>query len=182
MKNHIELLRDYGFRWGNPDEFGEFHQNDGTAMFMQGPDGKIWKTSQLQEVIDDIESGALQKRLAAESQEGLKAILKDHAPDIVEMVEVVRGLVKTTAPELHEEVKSGWGALLYRGNGMVCAITPRKTHIHLTFYKGTQLTDPEELLTGSGEELRHIEIYSMADIQQESFASLIREALHIDQG
>jgi hypothetical protein len=103
------------------------------------------------------------------------------APEITQIVESLRDLVKATAPDLQGEVKSGWGALVYKGNGMVCAISPHKTHVHLTFYKGTQLTDSDEILTGSGEELRHIKIYTMADMQQTSFAALIREALHIDQ-
>jgi len=177
MKNHIELLREYGFRWGNPDENGEFQQNDGTAMFLQGPDGKIWKTSQLEEVIADIESGALQSRLAAESTE---SILMNHTPQITEIVEALRDLVKFTAPDLKEEVKSGWGALVYKGNRMVCAISPHKTLVHLTFYKGTMLSDPDEILTGSGEQLRHVKIYSRADIQPVPFTALIREALEID--
>ena len=182
MKNHIELLRDYGFQWGNPREDGQFEQNDATAMFLLGPDGKVWKNSQLKEIIADIESGELQKRLATDPGGALQAILSARSQEIGELVQTLRDLVKQIAPQLQEEVKSGWGAIVYRGNGMVCAISPHKTHVNLNFYKGAHLHDPGGLLQGIGKDMRHVRIQCNEDIRFEVLGAMLREAAQIDQG
>ena len=181
MKNHIELLRDYGFKWGNPRDDGQFEQNDATAMFLLGPDGKLWKNSQLKEIIADIESGALQKRLAADPGGALQAILSARSQEIAELVLSMRALVKQSVPQLREEVKAGWGAIVYRGNGMVCAISPHKTHVNVNFYQGAHLNDPRGLLQGIGKDMRHIKIQCANELQREALATMLREAYQIDQ-
>jgi hypothetical protein len=181
MKNHIELLRDYGFKWGNPREDGQFEQNDGTAMFLQGPDGTVWKNSQLNEIIADIQSGALQQRLAANPGDALQAILNSHSQEIAVMVENLRDLVKQSAPHLREEVKTGWGAIVYRAEGMVCAISPHKTHVNLSFYNGAHLSDSDGLLQGIGKDMRHVKIYCGEEIRWQALSEMLHEACQFAQ-
>lgn len=59
----------------------------------------------------------------------------------------------------------------------VCVIIPSKKGIKLGFYKGTELHDPEKLLTGSGKVHRYVEIKSESNIRSIALTALISEAL-----
>ena len=67
---------------------------------------------------------------------------------------------------------------------MICTIIPSKKGIKLGFYKGSELPDPEKLLTGSGKVHKYVEIKTAADIKNPALKKLINEALkayHIRQ-
>ena len=59
----------------------------------------------------------------------------------------------------------------------VCTIMPSKRGVKLGFYKGSELPDPEKLLTGSGKVHRYVEIKSEKDIQNRDLKQLVKEAL-----
>jgi len=60
---------------------------------------------------------------------------------------------------------------------MVCTIIPSKKGIKLGFYKGSELPDPENLLTGSGKVHRYVEIKSEKDIRSRAIKQLVKEAI-----
>jgi hypothetical protein len=60
---------------------------------------------------------------------------------------------------------------------MVCTIIPSKKGIKLGFYKGSELPDPESLLTGSGKVHRYVEIKSEKDIRSRAIKQLVKEAI-----
>ena len=60
---------------------------------------------------------------------------------------------------------------------MVCTIIPSKKGIKLGFYKGSDLPDPENLLTGSGKVHRYVEIKSEKDIRRRAIRQLVKEAI-----
>lgn len=59
---------------------------------------------------------------------------------------------------------------------LVCAIAPYKAYINLIFGKGTLLSDPEKILTGTGKRARHVKIQLLADMEKPAVAALVREA------
>lgn len=59
----------------------------------------------------------------------------------------------------------------------VCVIIPSKKGIKLGFYKGSELHDPEKLLTGSGKVHRYVEIKSEKDLGKRALKQLIKEAI-----
>ena len=110
----------------------------------------------------------------------LEEILAGHSPKIISLVNILRELVHSADPNLAIEVKTGWGNITYRKNGIVCAISPHKAHVNLHFYKGAKMEDPSGLLEGSGKELRHVKIRTSEDIQQDAIIQLVQEAARID--
>ena len=60
---------------------------------------------------------------------------------------------------------------------LICTIIPSKKGIKLGFNRGSELPDPEKLLTGSGKVHRYVEIKSENDIQSPAFGALIREGI-----
>ena len=46
-------------------------------------------------------------------------------------------------------------------------IAPFKNHVNLGFYYGTELPDPQQLLSGTGKKLRHVKIRDISNITSE---------------
>jgi hypothetical protein len=118
--------------------------------------------------VDDLESQVAQ-------------LLADHIPEVQALAQALRRLVNAAAPELVEEVKTGWGNIVYKGRSVVCSITAFKQHADLGFYKGTSLSDPEGLLEGTGRGLRHVKIRKPEDIRTDALSALVRQAHQIDK-
>ena len=60
---------------------------------------------------------------------------------------------------------------------MICTIIPSRKGIKLGFYKGSELPDPENLLTGSGKVHRYVEIKSEKDIRSRAIKQLVKKAI-----
>ncbi len=56
-------------------------------------------------------------------------------------------------------------------------ILPHTSWINLGFYQGADLSDPDNLLEGSGAKMRHVKIRSLADAQKPAVRALIQGAL-----
>ena len=56
-------------------------------------------------------------------------------------------------------------------------IMPFAAWVNLGFYKGTDLPDPEGLLEGTGNKLRHVKIRSLDAVERPSIRALLAAAL-----
>lgn len=59
----------------------------------------------------------------------------------------------------------------------ICTMLLSKKGVKLGFYKGSELPDPQQLLTGTGNVHRFVEIKSMQDIRNPALKHLLDEAL-----
>ncbi len=57
-----------------------------------------------------------------------------------------------------------WRALCYKTNKYILAVHYKKDYARLDFFNGTKLNDPDKLLQGVGNKLRHIKIKSIEDV------------------
>ena len=58
-----------------------------------------------------------------------------------------------------------------------CMLPIYTNHLNLGFNKGTLLTDPNKLLTGSGNLIRHIDVKKPSDYRNPKVTELIKEAI-----
>jgi hypothetical protein len=58
-----------------------------------------------------------------------------------------------------------------------CMLPIYTNHLNLGFNKGTLLTDPNKLLTGTGKLIRHIDVKKPSDYRNPKVTELIKEAL-----
>lgn len=58
-----------------------------------------------------------------------------------------------------------------------CMLPIYTNHLNLGFNKGTRLTDPNKLLTGTGKLIRHIDVKKPSDYRNPKVAELIKEAI-----
>ena len=56
-------------------------------------------------------------------------------------------------------------------------ILPHKSWVNLGFFKGTDLSDPEGVLEGTGANMRHVKIHSLEQAKKPFVVELIRAAL-----
>ena len=80
---------------------------------------------------------------------------------------------------------AGYRSLSYGfGGGMrdhFAAIVLHKHHVNLQFYRGVDLSDPDDLLEGTGKAMRHVKIRDVEAVEDERIAALIRQAVELTQ-
>lgn len=104
------------------------------------------------------------------------SLVKKLNPKLRELAEKLRVIVKKTLPNAVETVKWGNPTYIIDGKNVTWLLTYRD-HVDLGFFKGAQLKS--KLLEGTGKGLRHIKVRTVADIQEEEFSRLLREAAKI---
>ena len=114
--------------------------------------------------------------MAEQTDPVVEEILARQKPEVRAIAEALRTLVRRTAPHLKEEGKPGWGNIVYRGRGVVCAISPHRGHVNLHFYQGASLEDPEGLLEGTGKALRHVKVRPSEEIPRQALVALVEQA------
>ena len=94
----------------------------------------------------------------------------------------LRELVMADHPELIETVRLGDGAASYgpgpkKTTESHVYIMPKQNYVNLGFFHATNLSDPDKLLEGTGQKMRHVKVHSLKDVENPALAALIAEAL-----
>lgn len=100
-------------------------------------------------------------------------------PEQVAVVNALRALVKRTAPEAQEVVK--WAQPVYQVNGPFAYMKAFKSHVNFGFWRGAEIGDPQGILHGDGDRMRHVKVTSAADIPAEQLEGMIREAVELNR-
>lgn len=101
-------------------------------------------------------------------------------PETQTLIQLLRDLIKSVAPEATERVATGWNIILYDAGGVFCYIQPGKGEVKLGFNWGRHLPDPRGLFTGGAKLMRNITFRSGADIRQQGVTELLHAAaLHM---
>lgn len=102
--------------------------------------------------------------------------LADRTPLQQTIIRALRRFVKRTAPTLVESVKWGNGCWL-KGKAPVAYVYAAPDHVQFGFFRGAQLDDPQQLLEGKGQYVRHIKLRRAKDLDEAAFAALLRQAV-----
>jgi hypothetical protein len=110
--------------------------------------------------------------------------LSTFPPEIQDLANQLRSLVKETVPNVKEAVYTGWKLIGYRvkkgrKDAYFCFIAPFPNRIMLGFEYGIQLFDPNLRLEGEGTQVRYLTVREKEDIEPESFRAFIAEAAQI---
>jgi hypothetical protein len=108
-------------------------------------------------------------------------IIGEASPKVKELAIRAKALIKEVMPEV---VEVGWPRQRIVGYGVgpkkmseqFCYIAVFKERINLGFYYGAELPDPEGLLEGTGELLRHVKISKPGQLDDPSVRQLIEVA------
>jgi hypothetical protein len=95
-----------------------------------------------------------------------------------EIVSEVRQIILTAAPEANESIK--WAQPVYEINGPFAYIKAFTNSVNFGFWRGVDINDPEKLLQGSGEKMRHFKLTSLDDINKPVFTDYIQQAIKLN--
>jgi hypothetical protein len=87
--------------------------------------------------------------------------LTGYPPEIGDVAERLRGVVREAVPEAIERVRTGWRLIGYdvpvgRRTRYFAFVAPEPEHVHLGFEYGIWMTDPDDLLLGAHLNLRKV--------------------------
>jgi hypothetical protein len=91
------------------------------------------------------------------------------------VAEGLRRLVKRAVPESRETVNP-WGIPTFDFHGPMCLLLVGRNHVTFGFVRGTSLSDPDELLEGTGKNLRHVKWKDAKQLCDPNLRQLIAEA------
>lgn len=95
--------------------------------------------------------------------------------DIAMLARDLRDVIRRGVPHASESIK--WGMPVYEQDGLICAIRCSRDHVALQFYtSGTELSDPDGLLEGTGKRMRHVKIRSKRDIKRRVLTLWLKQA------
>ena len=89
-----------------------------------------------------------------------KALIQDIMPDVVEVPWPKQRII-------------GYGVGPKKMSEQFCYIAVLKERINLGFYYGADLPDPENLLEGSGKDMRHIKIMQPKQLENPALRELV---------
>ena len=99
----------------------------------------------------------------------------DQSPKNRSLIRRLRMFVKRVAPGLQESVKWGNGCWVM-GKAPVAYVYSATDYVQFGFFRGSGLKDPQRILEGKGQYVRHIKVRKASDISEDAFRALLRQA------
>jgi hypothetical protein len=104
--------------------------------------------------------------------------VRDDNPELRKVVRVLRSFVKGTVPGTKETANS-WGIPTFETKDPFCFYMVGKNHVTFGFHYGTSLQDPEELLEGTGKNIRHVKLRAVEDLERKGLKGLVLAAARL---
>ncbi len=86
----------------------------------------------------------------------------------------LRTLIETAVPNAVEQVK--WSRPVYATAKDFCYLQANKKYISLGFFNFEKIDDPQNLLAGTGKQMRHIKIANPEEIKTDMLTKMLRQA------
>lgn len=108
-------------------------------------------------------------------------ILADFRPEVRKIALSVRELIYEVLPETVEvpwvkQKIAGYGTGPKKMTEHFCWIQPNTKHVNLGFNYGAELSDPENLMEGTGKLFRHVKMKTLADTKRSGVRALLERA------
>jgi hypothetical protein len=112
-------------------------------------------------------------------KKGKSLYMKDENPELRKVVRALRTFVKRIVPSVKETVNA-WGVSTFEAKDPFCCYMVGKYHVTFGFHYGTSLEDPEKLLEGTGKNIRHVKLRSVADLERKGLKELVAAAARLE--
>ena len=108
--------------------------------------------------------------------------LKGYSPQVREIAVKARETILSVLPGATEKVYPGWKVIQYGAGAatkdVFAVISPQRERVNLGLANGADLPDPEGLLEGSGNSIRHVKLTSPEAATAPGVRELVKGALH----
>lgn len=95
-----------------------------------------------------------------------------------EVVGELDALIRRAAPNATGSIK--WAQPVYEQDGPFAYLKAFSTTVNFGFWRGADLSDPDGLLEGTGDRMRHVKIRSAEDVDKSRFAAWVKEAVALN--
>ena len=112
----------------------------------------------------------------------MNKFLKPFSPEIKKMALWLREFVWKLYPNCNELVYDSYNALAFgwsisdRLGDTFCSIAVMGKYLHFGFYRGVDLSDPDKILLGQGNQYRYIKVKEQGDFPKTYIRKLLKEA------
>ncbi|HTQ28352.1 MAG TPA: hypothetical protein VMI35_09495 [Puia sp.] len=120
--------------------------------------------------------------MSKEDTRDLKKFLRPYSKEVQELTLWLREYIWDLYPRCNELIYDNYNAVAFgwsptdRLPHTFCSIAVMPRYIHLGFYWGTQIADPEKKLLGKGNQYRYIIIKEQGDLPKTYIKKLLKEA------
>ena len=105
--------------------------------------------------------------------EKVSAYIATAPSEQVAILEALCKLVHDTIDNVSQDIK--WGFIVFGKSKDFAYLRFSKKHVTLGFYNIDKLKDPDKLLEGTGNTLKHIKIKSLDDIKTDIIAEWLKQ-------
>jgi hypothetical protein len=95
-----------------------------------------------------------------------------------QVVREIDALVRKAAPNATGSIK--WAQPVYEQEGPFAYVKAFSKSVNFGFWRGVDLSDPNGLLEGTGDRMRHVQIRTPEDVDKEQFAAWVKEAVTLN--
>ncbi len=106
--------------------------------------------------------------------EKVTTFIENAADEQKEILMILRKLIADTIPEAAEKFK--WSRPVYSTSRDFCYLDKTKKHATLGFFNFEKIQDSENLLEGTGKQMRHIKISRKEEINLKTFGEMLQQA------
>lgn len=107
--------------------------------------------------------------------------LRSYSPEVRAIALKTREVIRTVLPTVTEKVYPGWKVIQYgvgqNREDVFAVMSPQRERVNLGLTNGASLPDPEGLLEGTGQGIRHIKITSAQAAEAPAVRELVQGAL-----
>ena len=107
------------------------------------------------------------------------AYVREESPELRKVVRGLRSFVKKCVPDANETVNA-WGIPTFERKDPFCFFMVGKNHVTFGLHSGTSLDDPKGLLEGTGKNIRHVKLRTLADVKRSGLKNLVRAAARLE--
>ena len=108
-------------------------------------------------------------------------LLSEHPDAVAATARRLRAVLLDAHPQLEERVRRGWHSINYRDPvaGFVCALFPTADRVQLVFEHGARLPDPERRLSGTGRQVRALDLTAPDQVDAEVVGTFLDHAVEL---
>jgi hypothetical protein len=122
--------------------------------------------------------------MSKDQTKDLLRFLKPFGDDIIELVMWLREFAWSLCPQANELIYDNYNAVAFgwspteKVGHTICSIAVGRSskNIHFGFYWGSEISDPDKILLGEGNQYRYILVTNKKDFPKVHITKLVREA------
>jgi hypothetical protein len=118
------------------------------------------------------------RRVGKRTKEKKSPYLRNENPELQKVARALRSFVKGIVPGAQETVNA-WGIPTFEAPDPFCFYMAGKKHVTFGLHFATSLEDPEGLLEGTGKNIRHVKLRTVADLEQKGLRELLLAAARL---